>query len=250
MKKSLTFFTIVFLLAAIMPFIPIKAAFAHEITAQSSDNASITVEASPVSEPAPPSTDSPQAASAVPSVTRAISEDEPVILPTNPFYFAKEFARSIRMFFTFGRLNKAAYELQVADEKAQELKQVEDLAPENSEGIEKAVDNYSQNVDRLKARLESLKETSSNPNVSALLDNLTTRAMSHEALLEGLKDRNSAIKEKIQTAEENINTAVSEASMKFDSPEQMKARVQKTASDEESSEKESSVLEHSEKGNQ
>ncbi len=253
MKKTLIFLAAVFSLAVIMPFISIKTAKAIEITAQSSNSNNISATIDPVpasgqvltSSTSGEQESSVQAALIVSSGNQLISEDEPVILPTNPFYFTKEFARGVRMFFTFGRLNKAAYELQVADEKARELKQVENLAPENSKGIEKAVDNYSQNIDRLKTRLESLGETSANPNISALLDSLATRAIDHDALFEELKNKNSAIREKMEMAQENIDTAVSEASMKFDNSERLKERLQKAVSsqsDEKNTQEQSGIM--------
>ncbi len=219
-------------MAAIPSVISGKIAFADKIITRDS---SASIEA--VSVPGP--------TLVVSSGNQLISEDDPVILPTNPFYFTKEFARGVRMFFTFGRLNKAAYELQVADEKAQELKQVENLAPENSKGIEKAVDNYNQNISKLKTRLESLEETSANPNISALLDSLATRAIDHDALFEELKNKNSIIREKMEMAQENIDTAVSEASMKFDNPERLKERLQKAASrqsDEKNTQEQSGIM--------
>ncbi len=84
MKKTLTFFALILSLAAIVPFIPVKTAFADEITAQSSDNAF-------VSEPAADGANSSQAAQVASSDNQVIFEDEPVILPTNPFYFTKEY---------------------------------------------------------------------------------------------------------------------------------------------------------------
>ncbi len=223
MKKTITFFAIIASLAVIIPFISTKTAFADEVTAQSG-SASVTVDATPVASPASATAD-------VSSDKQAIAEDAPVILPTNPFYFAKEFARGVRMFFTFGKINKAKYELQITDEKAQELKQVENLAPQNTKGIERAISNYSDNVASLKTRLEALKDTSQNPNVDSLLNDLNSRAASHDAIFEELKNKNTEIKTAAESAQTQINDAATEASIKLDTPEKMKSRLENVLQD-------------------
>ena len=155
----------------------------------------------------------------------ADARDVPVILPTNPFYFAKEFARGVRLFFTFGKVKKAEYQLEVADQKALEVKEVEKLNPENTTAISKALENYQSNVADLKVRIESIQATATDPNVSKLLDNLTDQAIRHAELFDNLKT-NDSIKASVQEAESTVDATVT-AAARLDTPEAAQARIQK-----------------------
>lgn len=94
---------------------------------------------------------------------------EPGILPTNPFYFIKEWGRGVRSFFTFNRIAKAELELRIANEKAAELKKVQETRPDDIRGLDKAMLNYQKSQVRLRIKFEAIKGTSQNPNVDQLL---------------------------------------------------------------------------------
>jgi HEPN domain-containing protein len=106
-------------------------------------------------------------------------EKEPKLLPTSPFYFLKEWGRGIRMFFTFDPIAKAELELKIANEKAAELAAIVEKEPQNEKAIEKALSNYQKSRERLSKRLESLKETSQNPNVDRLLSKVIDQELKH-----------------------------------------------------------------------
>lgn len=149
------------------------------------------------------------------------------LLPTNPFYFVKEWGRGIRLFFTPDLVKKAELELRIVNEKAAELKQVDKNNPQDEEALQKAIDNYSTNIGRLRARLEALKETSENPKIDELLNKLTERAVKHEELFENLKERHAKLKERIEAAQNNMDEAVNSASEKLDKPDKFKERLDK-----------------------
>ena len=111
------------------------------------------------------------------------------LLPTNPFYFLKEFKRSITRFFTFNPISKAELELEIADEKAAEFKKVEEVMPDDKLAIGKALDNYHDSQNRLKQKFEFLKETSQNPNIDNLLEKLADRVVKHEKLFEEINEK-------------------------------------------------------------
>ncbi|MDO8560713.1 MAG: DUF5667 domain-containing protein [bacterium] len=117
---------------------------------------------------------------------------QPTLLPTSPFYFVKDWGRGIQLFFTFNSVSKAALELKFTDQKAIEAKAVAEHSPNNTRAITKALKNYEDETARLKARLLSLKDTSQNPNVDNLLNQLADRALKHEQLFENLKETVSA----------------------------------------------------------
>src|SRR3989338_4474120 len=56
--------------------------------------------------------------------TADLGVDNPGMLPTNPFYFVKEWGRGIKMIFTFNKVSKAEYALKVVNQKAAEALKV------------------------------------------------------------------------------------------------------------------------------
>src|SRR3989338_8441280 len=134
----------------------------------------------------------------------------PGILPTSPFYFFKEMGRGMQGFFTFNPVAKAELQLKIANEKAAELKQVTETQPKNTEAIQKALENYQKSQGNLRARFEKLTETSQNPNVDKLLDNLTDKVVKHEKLFDEIsfkfKENEGIIKavRETMTGSENV----------------------------------------------
>src|SRR3989344_5003474 len=110
--------------------------------------------------------------------------EDPGVLPTSRLYFFKEFGRGIQRFFTFDSVKKAELELRFANEKAAEAKEVQETQPNNEQAIAKALGNYQKSQERLKTRLEALKETYQNPNVDRLLDKVTEKTVRHVKLME------------------------------------------------------------------
>lgn len=157
--------------------------------------------------------------------TSDLGVENPGLLPTNPFYFFKEWGRGIKMFFTFNKVAKIKYELKVANQKAAELKKVEEVIPDDTEAIQEALDNYNENAEKLKTRLQSLQETSENPNVDKLLDQLADRAMKHQQLFEELKAKHEEIDDKIADVQIQVTNALQEVANRLDTPEKFKERL-------------------------
>lgn len=134
--------------------------------------------------------------------------ENPGILPTNPFYFFKEFSRGVRRFFIFDPVGRAEFELKVLNEKAAELEVVEEIDPTDTDAIDNAIDNYNENVERLRAALEALAENSENPNVDRLLDKLTDRALRHQQLFDELHEKHAELRARIETAQDGLDEAV------------------------------------------
>ncbi len=143
--------------------------------------------------------------------------DEPLLLPTSPFYFFKNFTRSVQKFFTFGQVKKIALEAKFADEKIVEAKKVADRSPENADALKKAIENYQNSQEDLKERLGALKETSQNPNVDALIQKLADRVVKHEQIFDELVTKaedNTEIKETIESAKDALENSMVEAAKK------------------------------------
>ncbi len=113
----------------------------------------------------------------------------PTLLPTSPFYFFKSAARTVQLFFTFNAVRKTELELRIADEKIIEAREVVEHLPGDQRALERAIENYRNTAESLKARLEGLRETSQNPNVDKLLDKLADRSVKHSELFEELKEK-------------------------------------------------------------
>lgn len=162
------------------------------------------------------------------ATTDNLGVENPGILPSSPFYFIKEWRRGITRVFTFGSEKKAELELEETNERAAEIKKMEEVSPQNTEALSKAIGKYQENTDRLKARLESLKETSENSNVDKLLDKLVDRSLQHQELFDNLREKladKEEIKEQLKIAQEKIGEAVSKIPEKFENAEAFKERL-------------------------
>ncbi|MHB9019714.1 MAG: DUF5667 domain-containing protein, partial [Minisyncoccota bacterium] len=54
---------------------------------------------------------------------------DPGMLPTNPFYFFKEFGRNIQRVFTFDPVSRVELEVKITNEKAAEAKKIQEIIP-------------------------------------------------------------------------------------------------------------------------
>ncbi len=134
----------------------------------------------------------------------AVSEPDPGVLPTNPFYFLKELGRGLKSFFIFDPVAKLQYQSDITDEKASELQKVIEFSPDNAKAIDRAITNYNDNVAKLKTQLDSLKTNSNNPNVQKLLSQLNERALRHQQLFENLKSKEIDFADKLEAAKNRL----------------------------------------------
>ncbi|MDO8429885.1 MAG: hypothetical protein Q7S73_00785 [bacterium] len=142
--------------------------------------------------------------------------ENPGILQTNPFYFMKNFRWSTQRTFTFNYLKKAELELDIMTQKAAELKRLIEISPNNSEGINSALDAYRGSADNLKSYLKGLKDGNG---AGSLEEKLIDQGIKQIRILNELKNKNDfRADEKL----ENIQIALSEAVIllaeKVDSP--------------------------------
>jgi len=171
--------------------------------------------------------------------TKDLGVENPGILPSSPFYFLKEWRRGIKKIFTFDPVKKAELELEEANERAAEIKKLEEIAPSNIEAITKAAANYQRNVERLKNRLEGLKETSQNPNVDKLLDKLVERSLQHQQLFDNLKlkfEEKAELKEQLKAGQEKIDEIITKIPEKFENIEAFGQRLKKAVENQTKSE--------------
>ena len=145
--------------------------------------------------------------------------ENPGILPTSPFYFFKNITRGVQRIFTVNPVKKAELEMNIADQQAAEIKKLEEVAPDRVDAISKATANYQSNVERLKSRLEDLKETSQNPNIDKLVEKLTDNSIKHQQLFDELKKKfedKDELKGRIESAQDKISETVAKIPEKFE----------------------------------
>lgn len=126
-----------------------------------------------------------------------ISED-PGILPGNPFYFFKEWRRDFRQLMTKDRAKKIEIIFSILGDKAAELKKLKEIAPQNTEAIEKAILSYHETIDQFKGQLQFSQGVSPNINLNKLFK--------HQQLFDELKSEINQQKNKeIELIQGEIN---------------------------------------------
>lgn len=161
--------------------------------------------------------------------TSDLGVENPGLLPGSPFYFLKEWGRQIQNFFTFDPVKKAQLQLDQANERAAEIEKLEEITPSNTGAISKAIDNYQQNMERLNTRLEQLKQTSQNPNVDKLLNNLVDLSIKHEELfndLEAKLEQQTELKQKLQVSQEAISEVLNKIPQQVENTNKLQNRLQ------------------------
>lgn len=162
--------------------------------------------------------------------TQDLGVSDPGILPTSRFYFFKNWGRVIERTLTFNPVKKAELELDIANQQAAEIAEMKEVAPDRTDAITRASQNYQDNVDRLKIRLDALKETSQNPNVDKLMEKLADRSVKHQQLFDELKQKfedKPELKQHLEGMKNKMNEALIKIPEKFDSPEVFRERIKK-----------------------
>jgi len=142
---------------------------------------------------------------------------DPQLLPDNPFYFLKNWARGIQSFFAFNPLAKAELKMRFANEKLMEAKKTIE-EKKDPEVVNKALENYEEEVGRIKSEAEKIKEkVKENPSVGAFLDKFIHQQTLHQKLLQKLEAQvpEEAL-EKIRTVRERHLERFNEVMLKLE----------------------------------
>lgn len=151
------------------------------------------------------------------------------ILPTSPFYFFKEIGRNLQSLMTFNPVAKAELELKFANEKAAEAKQVLETKPNNTQAIQKALENYQNTQTKLRQKIEKLSETSQNPKIDTLLNNLADKVVKHEKIFDEIAlkfKEKEGVSEAVQNAMTESQNIMGEAAKK-DDPTKFSSRLER-----------------------
>ena len=158
------------------------------------------------------------------------------LLPSNPFYFMKEWTRNVKRALTFDPLNKLNLDLTVVNEKAAELKKLTELSHAKPEAIIAAVDNYQYNLDHLISEIESLKEIDQTTSVNKYLDKLLDLSLKHAELLEELSNQFSSqdlLVEKLKKADKGVMSLIVLIPQKLEPIADFRTRFQQVVADQE-----------------
>ncbi len=109
------------------------------------------------------------------------------LLPSNPFYFLKEWGRGFRKFITPSLIKKSEVELEVLNQKAAELKKLDEITAGDLKAVRRALASYQSSLNTLVGYLVSID----NGNLSAevafgLSEHLIPKAVIHYRLIENL----------------------------------------------------------------
>jgi len=128
---------------------------------------------------------------------------EPKLLPDSPFYFLKNWSRSVQSFFTFNPVKKAELTMKFTNERLMEMKKLVEKT-KSPEIIKKAAENYQKEVGKIKERVEKIKQKAEeNPQVESFLDKFIDQQTLHQKLLQKLETQVPAETfEKIKEARE------------------------------------------------
>lgn len=159
------------------------------------------------------------------SVPEALGLKKVGLLPTSPFYFLKEWWRGWKVGWIKDPIKKSEAQLQILSEKIAEAAEVARRAPK-PEVLEKAFDNYTSAMDRLKDRMEGLKETSENPNIDKILDRITEAEIRHSEVLDKILERVPEAVVQVEKVRQNINQILPLLRLKFENQEEFMNRLE------------------------
>jgi hypothetical protein len=140
---------------------------------------------------------------------------EPLILPTSPFYFLKEWRWSLMRSLTRDSLSQISLELDILDEKAAELKKIDGLKNRDDVAVKRALENYRSVQESLKRRLENVSSIKTEKERDAVVKELFARLSYHAKYFETLSQKYAADPElsaEVSTAKDRIADSAVKAS--------------------------------------
>lgn len=162
------------------------------------------------------------------NLTFAQGTTSSVLLPDSPLYFLKDIGREAQMLFTLSPVRKAELRLEFANQKLAEAKELAETKPENTQAVNKALENYKKETDCLTDYVAVLKKGS--VNTDALLNKITESSLTHQKILDSIENKTAA-KEKTQEVKDKALENLAASAFKVAEPEQVKTKLQTAAQD-------------------
>ena len=159
------------------------------------------------------------------SIPDALGLKKVGLLPTSPFYFLKEWWRGWKVGWTKDPIKKSETQLQILSEKLAEAAEVAQKSSK-PEVLENAFNNYTNAMDRLKDRMNTLKETSENPNIDKILDRITEAEIRHSEVLDKILEKSPETIAQINRVRQKINQTLPLLRLKFENQEEFMNRLE------------------------
>ena len=152
--------------------------------------------------------------------------DAQTILPDSPLYAFKNLGRGIQSFFTRDPVKKAELKLQFTNERIVEAQKLAEKT-DNPDTLNKALDNYKTETDRLKIEVEKIKgDAQDNQNVEKFLDKFIDQNIKQQKIIGELeKDLPSNIYNKIKDVKEDNLAKFSDIALKVALPETIQNKL-------------------------
>lgn len=149
-----------------------------------------------------------------------LNVSEPTVLPTNPFYFLKEFGREVQLLITFDPAKKAEIKLKIASEKLVEAEKVSG----NKVDLDNALSSYNNSLDSLKKYASTLKQDSESSNV--LLKKITIQTFNQQKLLNQIAEKQTDSSQKVFEAKEKALNSLTNTSLELGSTNKVNEALQ------------------------
>jgi len=144
---------------------------------------------------------------------------EPKILPDSPFYFLKDWARGIRLFFAFSPAKKAELRLKIANEKLFEAKKLAGLK-KDPKVLEKTLTDFQNEIGKISEE--------SGENLKKFSEKLLHQQILHQRILEALeKQVPPEVYEKIKNHRERHLEKFAKVIQKIEAKEKIAERLEK-----------------------
>lgn len=135
---------------------------------------------------------------------------DPKILPGNPLYAFKGFARNIRSAATFNPAKKAELKLQFANERIIEAKKLDERGAD-PEAIKKAIENYQKEVGNVKFQVEKLRSGTDKARIEEVVGKIADNQIKQYKLLDGFMKGHEDIAPEIEAQKTEAMKRMSES---------------------------------------
>jgi len=125
---------------------------------------------------------------AVESIGQELGVIESDILPNSPWYWAKSFWRSLKLWATIDPVQKAAKRLEIANERLTELEAMVQAGEVPADRAEKILEKYDKEIEKLAARVEKITDKTQE-NVISLMNKITNQEFVRQRLMTKLQDK-------------------------------------------------------------
>lgn len=157
-----------------------------------------------------------------------LEAENPSLLPDSPFYFIKNWSRSIQSFLAFDKAKKAELKFKFASEKMAEAKKL--LEKNKTEKALEAVKNSNAFMEKAK---EVIGQMENNPKADAVLEKMAQKSIVHQKFLDLLKQ--DLPEEKTEEIEK-LKQGLINSYLSAEKPEKIQERLQKALAGQQGSE--------------